>query len=945
MALGSTVSAHAQVHTSLHSVTPTPTPTPALTHPMCDVAGIGSHWDNDWHLAALFIIIGASALGVFLPILSHTSRSVGRFAIPMFLIQVGQFFGAGVIIATAFIHLFPAAHSALSNTCIGSFPDLYAAWASLFAMAAVFTIHSVEWWLVEAWVSRTAHSCSSLSGFGGRGRTGAIDEDEDDESFDNRLFPAYSRALNASRLILPPPALSPPIHPFVFGTSTISPSTVAARRVPSTFASRAGFATRAGFPLSKYANYAALVQSRQHLAMMQADQMSRYLYSDPQIPLFSPSMWPMPPSAANSGFGAVVMRGGVQAKSTPELMRRKTKSNRTSHTSSISAKRASLLNGISMRPNSFSSQTRNQLAKAKKASKSWKHRCLSMPRIQPTSLAEAVGEGLLEPLPPLPNIASPPPIQIAKDPSTASSSIARPESASSRGVSTKRNSRSIAGSRANRHSNCSTYESGPSRLDPVPETDDSWVTSMPYKSSAPSTVQTNAGNHMDRTEACVPPRISGGTTAECVPEKSRKRVSIPTPPPLPSSGLLPHTSLSMPRDTSCGQAKGGGEDASNNEEDSTAIHSKSSSLTEFTYPVEVKRRALATYILELGIALYSVLIGLALAISDRGFTAFLIAVCFHQFFEGLALGNSLAELYWIKAQIVAHGHGALYAEGFAAPPPPPPQAGQSQESDGVIVNIEDVPNGDTNLGYGGSQPVNVQVVRSTTFPTRTSNGIYQQHQQQQQQQQQQDWRKASGDDQGNTLNELHSLDRQNRNSKSRRTLTSLATSFTPEPWQVNPQLEKTLAGQLHSHVYDETSAVAQNGLLSASAAQADTQEDKSPAPPLGRYLQPRTEPERLPGWWKAWISALAFTFTTPTGIIIGLALRHVYEPNSRYALLLNGILQSICTGVLIYAGLVTLMVGGFNSFQFKQLSRPLQAMLFFAVYAGAAAMASLKIWK
>ncbi|KAI8322376.1 Zinc/iron permease [Martensiomyces pterosporus] len=346
----------------------------------CGVAGTDPLWNNDWHIAALFIIIGTSAFGVFIPILSRTSRSVGALAIPMYVIQFGQFFGAGVIIATAFIHLFPAAHSALSSTCLGSFADRYSAWASLFAMAAVFTMHSIEWWLVEAWFSRTAVTCS---------------------------------------------------------------------------------------------------------------------------------------------------------------------------------------------------------------------------------------------------------------------------------------------------------------------------------------------------QGCAEHAAGGG------------------------GGSRMHSS--------------------NNEEDSTAIHSKCSSLTKITYPVEVKRRALATYILELGIALYSVLIGLALAVSDRGFTALLIAVCFHQLFEGLALGTSLAELYWIKAQIAAHGRAALYAEGLEEPP--------------------------------------------------------------------------------------------------------------------------------------------------------------------------------------AWISALAFTFTTPIGIIIGLALRHVYEPNSRYALLFNGVLQSICTGILIYAGLVTLMIGGFNSYQFKQLPRVFQAVLFFAVYAGAAAMASLKIWK
>ncbi|KAI9471451.1 Zinc/iron permease [Coemansia mojavensis] len=183
--------------------------------------------------------------------------------------------------------------------------------------------------------------------------------------------------------------------------------------------------------------------------------------------------------------------------------------------------------------------------------------------------------------------------------------------------------------------------------------------------------------------------------------------------------------------------------------DSTTAHSRNMSASSIlTFPAEVKQRALATYILELGIAMYSVLIGLALAISDSGFIAMFIAICFHQFFEGMALGTSLAELYWIKAQLAQH--------------------------------------------------------------------------------------------------------------------------------------------QDH---------------------------------------------------------ALAFCITTPTGIIIGLALHNIYEPHSQYALLLNGVLQSICTGVLIYAGLVTLIIGGFSSSAVKQLPRLMQLLLFVAVYAGAAVMAGLKVWK
>jgi len=51
-----------------------------------------------------------------------------------------------------------------------------------------------------------------------------------------------------------------------------------------------------------------------------------------------------------------------------------------------------------------------------------------------------------------------------------------------------------------------------------------------------------------------------------------------------------------------------------------------------------------TYLLELGIALHSVLIGLTLGTTTESFVALLIALCFHQFFEAIALGAQIAYL-------------------------------------------------------------------------------------------------------------------------------------------------------------------------------------------------------------------------------------------------------------------------------------------------------------
>ncbi|KAJ2046208.1 hypothetical protein H4S04_005180 [Coemansia sp. S16] len=817
------------------------------------------------------------------------------------------------------------------------------------------------------------------------------------------MFPVYSRAFNASRMMLPPPVVSPPVHPFVFGTSTMS-----SRHVGAMTAS--AFTSRTGFALSKHGNYAAVVQSRQHLAMMQSDQASRYLYSDPQFPLYAPPAssvpcWPMPPYAASGFYGSsqhsrrgLDMRGGAQAKSTPELMRKYPKSIRISNASLERSDKhmSASSNPISLRPNSFSNQIKRGSRRARRADVEagvvglgWKHRCLSMPRLPPTTLDAGMCESLLDP-------AALPSSRRRSNCTSGSESGISPQSISA-ALSAKR--RSLQ-SPANRRGNGSTSSVGSAgvglrssmgdayelaspatgRLDTVPETDDSWTAPMPPYYAAHNEQEEQVSPEEGRMHTYAT-TVSGGyataVTGGRPPSgllssrqptqasvKTQKRVSISTPP-LPTAfasvntGLPPsrnshqdvgnngHISSAAPARAPLppplrpGEALESGRQAlergntDDDDQDSTAIHSKRSSTTGLTYPVEVKRRALATYVLELGIALYSVLIGLALAISDRGFIALFLAVCFHQFFEGLALGTSLAELYWIKAQIAAQFRAselhAIESESMLAMP-----EGYSTNEARHKISLSSAAMA-RNSGLQASSSyhmVNVNVVGSTTF---SSNAEFSPVKKQQGQMTDDDL--SSGDFEYCSPNRDN-----NRRSKSRRTLASMATSFTPEPWQVNPQLEKTL-GTGTGIGGGQSNVTVPNLSTHSTANKQPNMPSKDELEHQRRYLRPRSAPERLPGWWKAWLSALAFTMTTPTGIIIGLAVRHVYEPQSSYALLFNGVLQSICTGVLVYAGLVTLMIGGFNSPQVKRLPRLLQVLLFFAVYAGAAVMASLKIWK
>lgn len=791
------------------------------------------HDNSDWHIAGLFIIIGASAAGVFLPIISQTTRlfSKHQLNVPIYFIQLAQFFGAGVIISTAFIHLFPSAANFLSDPCLGQFSTLYGAWSSLIAMTAILTMHTIEWWLIEAWATRINHQ-QPIECVG--------EEEEAVDVGEN----------NASRMLMNMPMAA------VSQVTTTNP-------VPSVFTSRvdtnSNMVAGSGFALSKYGNYAAAVQSRQHLALIQNQHRSRCLYSDPQFPLYASSgLWPTPPpmpSVVPQYYYPKAIH--CQAKSTPELLRKYTlpiQNSTTAPTSKRTSESSTSGSGYAMVSEPLSVQRQKQ-----KLQKTIRNKYPSMPR-----LPHLTNDGM-------PIAAGSMANKRHSMPRTIGSSSLTDPSVSSEGVTSPNQSQ---------------------KLDTVFEADDccdnvqASRTTVSETSAHFATAITSA-NHgkSSKRVSITATRASSSPHAVASPAGF---ASVNTGIPPTQSSNPNHQYYDMP-----GTAAASKEDQA---EDSTTVNTQDSVVAanknnkSLVFPVEIKQRALATYILELGVALYSVLIGLALGISgnSRDFIALLVAICFQQFFEGMALGTSLAELYWVKAQIMAqHREKQMQMEVDSAADV---EVVESQTFPGVTAS----PNS----------------TRTTSFSSSSADSR----------------RPDTGEFGGYML--VDRPEHRDMYSKSRRTLTSMATSFTPEPWLVNPQLDG---------IADNTEETAEKSHTEIKVA--GTEEDGR-----GRYLRPRSNPDRVPGWWKAWLSALAFTATCPVGIIIGLALKYIYEPQSRYALLFNGILQSICAGILIYVGLISLIVGGFNSAPIKDLSRMAQVALFLAVYAGAAVIAGIKIW-
>ncbi|KAF9911989.1 high-affinity Zn(2+) transporter zrt1 [Linnemannia zychae] len=88
-----------------------------------------------------------------------------------------------------------------------------------------------------------------------------------------------------------------------------------------------------------------------------------------------------------------------------------------------------------------------------------------------------------------------------------------------------------------------------------------------------------------------------------------------------------------------------------------------------------------------------------------------------------------------------------------------------------------------------------------------------------------------------------------------------------------------------------------------------------------------------------YILALIFSLTTPTGVAIGIGISSSYSANSKSSLLVEGIFDSISTGILLYMGYVNLLAIEFNlNGEIRKESKKVKSLCFLALWAGAAVM-------
>ncbi|KAD6796113.1 hypothetical protein R6Q59_020008 [Mikania micrantha] len=88
---------------------------------------------------------------------------------------------------------------------------------------------------------------------------------------------------------------------------------------------------------------------------------------------------------------------------------------------------------------------------------------------------------------------------------------------------------------------------------------------------------------------------------------------------------------------------------------------------------------------------------------------------------------------------------------------------------------------------------------------------------------------------------------------------------------------------------------------------------------------------------------LFYSFTTPLGIVIGIAISNTYEEKSRIALIIQGILNAASAGILVYMALVDLLAMGFMKSKVQTSSR-LQILAFISILLGLGCMSLLAKW-
>ena len=145
-------------------------------------------------------------LGALFPM---SAKKLPGLHIPDICFRFAKFFGSGVIIATAFIHLLAASFAELGDPCLSTFWDVNYPWSAAFSMISVFVL-----FLVELFAMRFAHiQFATTSGLGSSDNPVLPEHFSADIEQHNEITPMpdeISPKLSSEKIQVPAPAASPP---------------------------------------------------------------------------------------------------------------------------------------------------------------------------------------------------------------------------------------------------------------------------------------------------------------------------------------------------------------------------------------------------------------------------------------------------------------------------------------------------------------------------------------------------------------------------------------------------------------------------------------------------------------------------------------------------------------------------------------------------------------
>ncbi|ORX62373.1 Zinc/iron permease [Hesseltinella vesiculosa] len=106
---------------------------------------VNQHYNMNLRIGAIFITAGTSAFGVLLPVFLHRIQpNYSDRSIRHWILMLGKFFGSGVILATAFIHMLPEAMERFHSPCLSEGWHEYHGFGGVFCMLAAFVLQWIE---------------------------------------------------------------------------------------------------------------------------------------------------------------------------------------------------------------------------------------------------------------------------------------------------------------------------------------------------------------------------------------------------------------------------------------------------------------------------------------------------------------------------------------------------------------------------------------------------------------------------------------------------------------------------------------------------------------------------------------------------------------------------------------------------------------------------------